>query len=174
MSFHSLKITNGKCHIFVCIRNGGELQRNTESRPNVRNPCTVLSLVTKLVAGKYIGESVHIKQMHTDGTSHKSTEIVNVVFSILTKNNALRTICLAGDITAEDGTTKYQSLTIVNQFSESGRLLGRWCEKTTIMYTNDPELPSLLAQIPRKESLCVSCILGDTLSAGNCSTACSA
>ena len=39
------------------------------------------------------------------------------------------------------------------------------------MYAKDPELPSLLVQIPRKESLCVSRILGATLSADNCSTA---
>ena len=139
---------------------------------HIRNLCTVLFLVTKSVAGKYIGESAQIKQLHTDGTGHKGTEIVNIVCGILTKSNALRTLCLAGDVIAEDGTAECQSLAIVNQFSESGRLLKRWREETTTIYAKDPELPSLLAQIPRKESLCVSCILGATLSADNCSTAC--
>ena len=84
--------------------------------------------LARMASHQHIDESAQIQQLHTDTTSHKGTEIVNVVCGILTKNNALRTICLAGDITAEDGTTKYQSLTIVNQFSESGRLLGRWCD----------------------------------------------
>ena len=44
---------------------------------------TVLSDVTQVVAGKTIAESTKIKQFHTDGTSHKGTQIVNIVCSIL-------------------------------------------------------------------------------------------
>ena len=41
------------------------------------------------------------------------------------------------------------------------------------MYANHNNVPDFLAQIPRKESLCVSRTLGATISADNCSTACS-
>ena len=39
------------------------------------------------------------------------------------------------------------------------------------MYANHNNLPDFLAQIPKKESLCVSRTLGATISADNCSTA---
>ena len=39
------------------------------------------------------------------------------------------------------------------------------------MYANHNNLPDFLAQIPRKESLCVSRTLGATISSDNCSTA---
>ena len=61
--------------------------------------------------------------MHTDETSHKDTEIVNLICDILTQDIKLRTICVAGDIIAEDGTAECQSTVIVNQFSESGQPL---------------------------------------------------
>ena len=86
---------------------------------------TVLSNVTQAVSGKTISESTNIKQLHTDGTSHKGTEIVNIVCSILNKYNQLKTICLAGDIILEEGTTACQSAAIVNQFSKSGQLRER-------------------------------------------------
>ena len=84
---------------------------------------TVFSDITQAVAGKTITESAKIKKLHTDGTSHKGTEIVNIVCSILNKDKKLKTICLAGDIIPEDGTAAYQSAAIVNQFSKSGQLL---------------------------------------------------
>ena len=88
--------------------------------------CTVLSDVTQAVTGKTISEYTNIKQLHTDGTSHKGTEIVNIVCSILKKDNKLKTICLSGDIIPEDGTAACQSAVIINQFSKSGQLLERW------------------------------------------------
>ena len=87
---------------------------------------TVLSDVTQVVAGKTITEYTKIKQLYTDGSSHKGTEIVNIVCSILNKDNQLKTICLSGYIIPEDGTIACQSVAIVNQFSESGQLLERW------------------------------------------------
>ena len=39
------------------------------------------------------------------------------------------------------------------------------------MYANNNDLPDFLAQIPRKESLCVLRTLGANISADNCSTA---
>ena len=128
---------------------------------------TVLSDVTQAVAGKTISEYTNIKQLHTDGTSHKGTEIVNLVCSILNKDKKLKTICLAGDIIPEDGTAACQSAAIVNQFSKSGQLLERWYKETIKMYANHNNLPAFLAQIPRKESLCVSRTLGATISADN-------
>ena len=91
---------------------------------------TVLSDVTQSVSRKTIAESTKIKQLHTDETSPKGTEIVNIVCSILNKNNQLKTICLAGDIIPEDGTTACQSAAIVNQYSKSGQLLERWYKET--------------------------------------------
>ena len=67
----------------------------------------------------------------------------------------MKNICLAGDIIPEDGTAACQSTAIVNQFSKSGQLLERWYKKTHEMYANHNDLPDFLAQIPRKESLCV-------------------
>ena len=89
----------------------------------IQNMRTVLSLVMKCLAGKMIGSSTKIKQLHTNGTSHKGTEVVNLICSILSHNNTLQTICLAGDIISEDGTAECQSTAITNQFSETGRLL---------------------------------------------------
>ena len=40
---------------------------------------TVLSLVTKYLAGKMIGSSTKIKQMYTNETSHKGKEVVNLI-----------------------------------------------------------------------------------------------
>ena len=132
---------------------------------------TVLSDVTQAVAGKTIAESTNIKQLHTVRTSHKGTEIVNIFCSILNKDNQLKTIYLAGDIIPEDGTASCQSAAIVNKFSTSEQLLERWYKETHEMCANHNDLPSFLAQIPRKENLRVLHTLGTTISAHNCSTA---
>ena len=86
---------------------------------------TVLSDVTQAVAGKTISEFTKIKQLHTDWTSHKGIEIVNIVCSIINKDKKLKTICLAGDIIPEDGTAACQSAAIVNQFSKIRQMLER-------------------------------------------------
>ena len=100
----------------------------------IQNMHTVLSLVTKWLAGKMIGSSTKIKQLHTNGTSHKGTEVVNLICSILSHDNKLRTMCLASNIISEDGTAECQSTAIVNQFSETGRLLEGWRNETKAMY----------------------------------------
>ena len=127
--------------------------------------------MTKCLADKAVGSSTKIKQPHTDRTSHKRTEIVNASCDILTKDHKLKTICLAGDIIPEEGTAECQSTAIVNWFSETGRLLEGWRTETVVMYANDPELPDLLAEIPRNESVCVLKTLGACLLGDNCSTA---
>ena len=134
---------------------------------------TVLSDATQGVNGKTIAKSNKIKQFHTDRTSHKGTEIVNIVCSILNKDKKLKTICLAGDIIPEGGTAACQSAAIVNQFSNIGQLLDRWYKETLKMYANHNDLPAFLAQISRKERLCVLRTLGATISADNCTTTCS-
>ena len=90
----------------------------------------MLSDVTQAVSGKTIADSTKIKQFHTDGTSHKGTEIVNIVCSIINKYKKLKTIYLAGNIIPEDGTGACQSASIVNQFSKIGQLLERWYKET--------------------------------------------
>ena len=137
----------------------------------VRNLRSVLALVTKCLAGKVVGSCTKIKQLHTDGTSHKGTEIVNLICGILTTDKQLKTICLAGDIIPEDGTAECQSTAIVNQFSQTGRLLEGWRDMTNQMYGTDPELTAFLLEIPRKEDVCVSKTLGANLASDNCSTA---
>ena len=95
--------------------------------------CTVLSDVTQAVAGKTIAGSTKIKQLHTDGTSHKGTEIVNIVCSILKKDKKLKTICLAGNIIPEDSTSACQSAAIVNQLYKSRQLLEIWYKENLEM-----------------------------------------
>ena len=79
-----------------------------------------LSLITKCLAGKDIVNSIHVKQLHSDETSHKGTEIINVILGVLTNIKKLRAICLAGDIIPEDGTSERQSAAIVDQFTKCG------------------------------------------------------
>ena len=76
----------------------------------------VLSDATQAVAGKTIAESTNIKQWHTDGISHKGTEIVNIFSSILNKDKKFKNICLAVDIIPEDGTAASQSAFKKNKF----------------------------------------------------------
>ena len=132
---------------------------------------SVMALVTKCLAGRAIGLSSEIKQIHNDAASHKGIEILNCICGVLTRSNQLKTICLAGDIIPENGTAECQSSALVDQFSESGGLLEGWRDATKKMHAGDPELPMLLEEIPTKNSLCVSRTLGAYLSADNCSTA---
>ena len=155
----------------LAINPQSEIVKEVPCVKYIRNLRTVLSLVTKCLAGQVVGSCTKIKQLHTDGTSHKGTEIVNLICRILTDDKQLKTICLAGDIIPEDGTAECQSTAIVNQFSETGRLLEGWRDMTSEIYANDPELSSLLLQIPKKEDICVSKTLGATLESDNCSTA---
>ena len=84
---------------------------------------SALFLLTKCLAGKFIGNYNQVKRLHSDAKIHKGTEITNVILGVLINNKKLRTICLAGDIIPEDGTAECQSSAIVDQFTECGRLL---------------------------------------------------
>ena len=147
----------------LAINPNFELVKEITCVRHIQVLCTVLSDVTQAVAGKTIAAFTKIKQLHTDETSHKGTEILNIVCSIFNKDKKLKTICLAGDIVPEDGTAACQSAAIVNQFSKSVQLLERWYKETIKIYANHNDLPAFLAQIPRKESLCVLRTLGDTI-----------
>ena len=92
----------------------------------IQELCSVLAILTKCLAGKVVGMSKQIMQIHNDATSHKGTEIVNLITNVLTKNNQLRTICLAGTISPVGGSAECQSTALVNQFSESGQVLEGW------------------------------------------------
>ena len=85
--------------------------------------CSALYLFTKLLAGKAIGNSIQVKQLHSDATNPKGTEIMNFVLGVITNNKKLRNIYLAGDIIPEDGTAECQSAAIVDQFTECEQLL---------------------------------------------------
>ena len=80
----------------------------------------------KAVSDKTTAESTKIKQLHTDGTSHEGTEIVNIVCSIFNKDNQLKNMYLTSNIIPENGTAGCQSATIINHFSKIGQLLERW------------------------------------------------
>ena len=136
----------------------------------IKNICSDFFLLTNCLAGKAIGKSIQFKQLHSDATSHKETEIINVIFGVLTNKKKLRTICLAGDIIPEGVTYECQRAAIFDQYTECGRLLKGWRKQTIEMYANDPELDGLITYIPRKEDLCVSRTLDATLSADDCST----
>ena len=78
---------------------------------------------------------------------------------------------LVSDIFPKNFTATKQSRDIVGSFAEEGNLNEGWSEKTSKIITNDPELPQLLAEILQKYNLCVSCLLGTTMSTDNCSVA---
>ena len=137
----------------------------------IKNICSALSLLTKWLASMAIGNSFQVSQLHSDATSHKGTYIMNVILGVLTNNKNLITIYVAGDIIPEDGTAECQSAAIVDQFTEFGRLIKGWREKTIEIYSNDTDIDDLITAIPRKEDLCVSHTLGATMSADNCSAA---
>ena len=94
-----------------------EMDTNTNSEVTKMIPCikyiknmhSALSLINMCLAGKAIGNSIQVKQLHSDATIHKGIEIMNFVLGVLTNNKKLITICIACDIIPEDGTTECQS-----------------------------------------------------------------
>ena len=69
----------------LAINPKSEIVKEVPCVKYIRNLRNVLSLVTKCLADKAIGGSAKIKQLHVDRTSHKGTEIVNIISGILTK-----------------------------------------------------------------------------------------
>ena len=50
----------------------------------INNMRSALSIPTKFLAGKAIGNLIQVNQLHSDATSHKGTEIMNVILDVLT------------------------------------------------------------------------------------------
>ena len=46
------------------------------------------SLLTKFLSGKAIGNLRQVKKLHSDATSHKGKEIINVLLGVLKKNKS--------------------------------------------------------------------------------------
>jgi len=94
--------------------------------------------------------------------------IVNVVISIITSDNKLRTICMSGSIISNDGTVDEQSHAIIGAFNDSQHLLEDWHKMTTEMYPDDI---GLLALIPYSSDMSPTKLIGGFLSHDNCATA---
>ena len=151
-----VNFTSSSCIRFNILLMAMATNRNSEVAKTIayikyiRNMRSDFYLLTKCLEGKAIGNPIWVKQLNSDVTSHKVTEIINVILGVHTNNNKLRTICLAGDITPEDGTVEYQSAVIVDQFKECGQLLKGWRKQTIEMYATDTELDDLITSIPQK------------------------
>jgi hypothetical protein len=103
-----------------------------------------------------------------DETLRRQVSIVNVVISIITSDNELRTICMSGSIISKNGTADEQSRAIIGAFNDSGRLLDEWHDMTTEMYPGDNQL---LALIPVSADMSPTKLIGGFLSHDNCATA---
>jgi hypothetical protein len=114
-----------------------------------------------------IGNARLLKQLYTDGTNHRQTSLVNVAVSFLAENDELKTMCLDGVITAEDSTAE-QSRSILASFTESSRLLEKWCHETECMFPNRSDL---LEAIPDPSSMDITCMLGGMISHDYCNAA---
>ena len=79
-----------------------------------------LSLLINCLSGKVIVSYIQVNQLHSDATSHKGTEIMNVILVVLTNNKKFRTVCLASYIIPEDGTAECHSAAIFDQLTECG------------------------------------------------------
>jgi len=56
--------------------------------------------------------------LHTDETSRRQISIVNVIISILSDDNELKTICMSGSIISKDATADEQSRAIIGAFND--------------------------------------------------------
>jgi hypothetical protein len=103
-----------------------------------------------------------------DETSRRQVLIVNVVISIITSDNELRTICMSSSIILKDGTADEQSQAIIGVFNDSGCLLDEWRNITAEMYPGDNKL---LACIPISIDMSPTKLIGGFLYHNNCATA---
>ncbi len=138
---------------------------------HIRDMRVVLKTVSKLLAAKRFGDAKQIKQVHTDETSKRQTQVTNVVCQVVNDDDSTQAVCMTGDIIGADGTAEEQSRQIAQSFSELGDLLEKWREMTKAMYAEDPELAKLLELIPPKDALRLSRMLGVHISTDTCNTA---
>ena len=104
---------------------GHDIMEEIPSVKHIRNMRTVQLTIAKTLAAMQVGSSAKIKQLHTDETSKRQTQITDVVLSLLQDDNSLKTVCLAADIICADGTADEQTKGILQSFVNGGRLLDR-------------------------------------------------
>jgi len=145
-----------------------DIVKELPSLKYIKNLCTVLLYITKAVAAYRLAHAKEWKQLHTDETSRRQVLIVNVVISILSSDNELKTKCILGSIISKDGTADEKSRVIIGAFNESGRLLEEWREITVAMYMDDIEL---LESIPKGDAMSPTKLIGGFISHDSCATA---
>jgi hypothetical protein len=145
-----------------------DIVQELPSLQHIKNMRTVLLYCKKSLAAYRLGDARNWRQLHTDETLRRQASIVNVVISIITSDNKLRTICMSGSIISKDGTADEQSRAIIGAFNDPGCLLEDWREMTTEMYPNDIEL---LALIPHSSDMSPTKPIAGFLSHDNCATA---
>ena len=145
-----------------------DIVRELPSVQHIKSMRTVLSTITKTLAAYRLGRATNWKQLHTDETSRHQVSIVNVVISIISADNELRTICMSCSIISKNGTADEQSRAIISAFDESGRLLQEWRDMTCAMYPGDDDL---VATIPNSNDMSPTKLIGGFLSHDNCATA---
>lgn len=149
----------------------GDIVKEIPCVKYIRNMRTTLLTITKTLAAYEIGNAKEIKQTHSDETSKRQAGILNVVNTVLNQNNELRTICLAGDIIPPNGTAEEQSKAVVGSFAEGGRLMECWIAKHKDMFADDDDLEEQLEDLPTKDRLCLTRLLGTYFSTDTCNAA---
>ena len=100
--------------------------------------CPVLLHVTKTLAVFQLGGVSHFSQMFTDGTGRHKTSFENLVIGYMI-DNGYKCVTLPC-ILPEDGRAEACSQAILDTFKEGRMLLSIWCNKTQIMFFNQPDL----------------------------------
>jgi len=81
---------------------GGDIVKEIPCVKYIRNMRTTLLTITKTLAAYEIGNAKELKQTHTDETSKGQASVLNVANNILTQQDELRIIYLAGDLPARE------------------------------------------------------------------------
>jgi len=110
---------------------------------------SIVTVVTKTIATYQLASVSEYKQLFTDGTSHRQTEIQNAVVGILT-NGGYKMITLSSGILLENETSKSVTASITCTFEEGRSLLKKWRDITSQLY---PRQEDLLQLIPAADDL---------------------
>ena len=130
--------------------------------------CQVILLrTTKTLAAYCLGNARSSKQLHTDETGCRQTQLVNVVINIINETGDLKSICLSGSIISEDSTAQEQSRSIISSFGEAGQLLRKWKDVTSEMF---PNCQDLIDMIPDPSDMSPTKLLGGMVSTDTCNT----
>jgi hypothetical protein len=86
---------------------------------HIRGCLTILLHVSKTLAAYRLSKATVWKQLHTDETGCRQTQLVTTVINIIDENDSVyKSICLMSSIIAEDGTADEQSCAIIASFRE--------------------------------------------------------